>query len=251
MVILILPAAGAWAQTARPTPDVTEKLGQQVPLDLTFYNEQAQPVALKDLIDKPTVLTLVYYRCPNICSPLLRDLAKVVSQCELVPGTDYDLLTVSFDAREKSDLAKLAGEKIRRSVKHAIPPHGWRFMTGDAPQINQLAEAVGFRFTADGDDFVHSVSVIFLAPDGTITRYLNGLTFLPADLKMAVIDASQGRVRSFIHKIQRLCYSYDPQRNSYIFKVNRIILAVTITFVVVFGAVVLIRGKRNAHDITP
>jgi len=223
---------------------LTEKLGATVPLDLTFIDEQGKPAILKDRINKPTVLTLVYYRCPGICSPLLHELALVVDKCDLTPGVDYDLITISFDVREGTDLARNAGNAMRESLKNkTVTPETWRFMTGDAENIRKITDAVGFGFKPDKEDFVHPTVVIFLSKDGKITRYLNGLEFLPADMKMAVIDASQGRVRNFMHKLQRFCFRYDRDRRSYELQINRVILLGTLAFVAVFGAFLVVRGR--------
>jgi protein SCO1/2 len=223
---------------------LSEKLGSIIPLDLTFIDEQGKPVVLKDLINKPTVLTLVYYRCPGICSPLLHELASVVDKCDLTPGVDYNLITISFDVREGTDLAQNTGNAIRESLKNKkVTPETWRFMTGDAENIRKITNAVGFEFKSDKEDFVHPTVVIFLGKDGKITRYLNGLEFLPADMKMAVIDASQGRARNFMHKLQRFCFSYDSDRRSYELQINRVILLGTLAFVAIFGVFLVVRGR--------
>lgn len=248
-VALILIVAGlcspALAANEPRRPQIIEKLGQSIPLDLVFDDEQGKPVVLKDIINKPTVLTLVYYRCPNICSPLLRGLASVVDKCDLTPGTDYDLLTISFDVKEGPDLSQRAGSAVRNSLENkSLRPEHWRFMTGKAEDIKRMTDAVGFEFVpVEGGDFDHPTVVIFLSKDGRIIRYLNGLEFLPADMKMAVIDASEGRIRNVMRKLQRLCYSYDEQRRTYKLKINRIILLGTLFFVAMFGAFLLIRGR--------
>lgn len=125
-----------------------------------------------------------------------------------------------------------------------MQPEDWRFLTGDADNIRRLTDAVGFRYIRDknGIDFVHAARMIFLSPEGKIVRYLNGTRCNPADLKMAVLDASAGRARSFMQRIERLCYSYDPQGRAYVLKINRIILGLTLLFVFIFGAF-LLSGK--------
>jgi protein SCO1 len=239
--------------TGNQAPEVIEKLGQTIPQDLTFNNEKGQPIALRSLFDKPTVLTLVYLRCPGICSPLLHELARVVDECPLQPGRDYRLLTVSFDARETSELAGTAQTNLLASMHRPVAPDAWRFLTGDPANIDRLAQAVGFQFKRDQEDFVHPTVVMFLSRDGKIVRYLYGLELLPADLKMAVVDASQGRPRSLMHRVERLCFSYDPQRNSYVFRVNRLILAATLLFLLAFAAVLIFHRHKPklSTGITP
>ena len=130
---------------------VEERLGEQVPLDeLSFVDEDGQTIALKDLFDRPVVLTLVYFRCPGICTPLLNELAKVADNCELAPGEDYRLVTISFDPREKAKLAKLKkANMLKQLKKKQVPSDGWRFLTGDAENIRRITEAVGFRYAPD------------------------------------------------------------------------------------------------------
>ncbi len=240
-----LPVAGSSQAEIIQGPRVIEKLGETVPLDLTFIDNEGKPLILGDLIDRPTVLTLVYYRCPSICSPLLREVAKTVDMCDLEVGTDYQLLTISFDKREGPDLSTIARSTIYQLIEKEIPPDGWRFMTGDEANINGITEAVGFYYERDKEDFNHPAVVIFLSEEGKIVRYLNGLSILPVDLKMAILDASEGRVSSVMQKIQRLCYSYDPEERTYILQINRLILYGTIFFVVLFAIYLVTRGRKD------
>ncbi len=225
---------------------IEEHLGETLDLDtLSFIDEDGQPVSLKPLFDKPVVLTLVYYRCPGICTPLLQELTRVMDLCDLVPGEDYRLLTISFDPKETPKLARNKQRNMLATLtKKSVSPEDWRFFTGDEENIRAITEAVGFRYIPDRNkvDFVHAATIMFLATDGKIARYLNGTQFNPADLKLAVIDASEGRARSFMQRIQKLCYSYDPEGRSYVLKVNRIILGATFVFAIGFGAFLLFKG---------
>ncbi len=223
---------------------IDEKLGETIPLDLTFSNEEGEPVNLGALITKPTVLTLVYLRCPSICSPLMHEVAATVDELDLTAGVDYDLITVSFDEKESSELVGTAKKNLLDAMKTKIPPESWRFLTGDAENIARLTDSVGFRFRRDKQDFIHAGTVIFLSEEGKIVRYLPGLEILPANMKMAVLDAAQGTPRSFMQQIQRLCYSYDSEGKTYVFKVNRIVLVVTFLGLGVFLVYLLLfRGK--------
>ena len=231
---------------------IDEQLGAKISLgELTFLDEQGQPVKLESLFDRPVVLTLVYYRCPGICTPLLNELTRAVDHCDLVPGKDYRLVTISFDPEETAELARQKRENMLAQLKNVtVSPDQWRFLTGDAENIRRLTEEVGFRYAPDqnGVDYIHAATVVFLSPDGMIARYLNGLKFNPADLKMAVIDASEGRARSFMQRMQRLCYSYDPKGRAYALNINRIILAVTLGFAGTFALVLFVRGKTRSGD---
>lgn len=257
LLMLVLTAVPARAQQSVPQVGIEDRLGELVPLDgLSFTDEDGRPILLKDLFDRPVLLTLVYYRCPGICTPLLQETARVVGLSDLEPGEDYRIVTISFDPEETASLAKIKKLNMLAEIENReVRPDAWRFLTGDAEAIRTLTDAVGFRYIRDqnGSDFVHVARMIFLSPEGKIVRYLNGTRCNPADLKMAVLDASAGRARSFMQRIERLCYSYDPQGRAYVLKINRIILGVTLLFVVLFGAFLLsgkvVRGVRTRVEV--
>ena len=229
------------------TVGVEEKLGETIPLDLRFTNEAGQEVTLDEMIDKPTILTLVYLRCPSICSPLMNEVAAVVDDesFDLVAGEDFQLLTVSFDITDNPDLTSTAKKNLlARMENREVSADSWQFLTGSAESISALTDAVGFRYRRENDDFVHAASVIFLSPEGKIVRYLPGLSILPADMKMAVFDAAEGTPRTMMHKLQRLCYSYDPEGRGYALQVNRIILGITLPGVLLFLGYLLLKKKK-------
>ncbi|MCP4706989.1 MAG: SCO family protein [Planctomycetes bacterium] len=226
-----------------------DKLGETVPLDLTFVTMEGESVLMSDLLTKPTVLTLVYYRCPNICSPLLQELGDAVEKCDLEPGVDYNLLTISFDDREGPDLSTIAHNTIVGLMEREIQPDGWKFMTGDFKNITGITSAVGFQYSRIEEDYAHPASVIFLSKEGKIVRYLNGLEFLPADIKLAVLDAKEGRARSFMEKIQRVCYTYDPVGKKYFLRINHIILYVSLFLAVSFALFLTWQGKQRKLEI--
>lgn len=236
--VALLSAGIAGAEQATPRIGVEEHLGERLPLEsLSFRDESGEPVRLGELFDRPVVLTLVYFRCPGICTPLLREVARVADLAAIEPGEDYRIVTISFDPRDSSELARTKKANMLATLKHKqVPADGWRFLTGEEEQIRRITEAVGFHYARDKNevDFVHAATVIFVSPQGKIVRYLNGTEFNPADLEMAVVDASEGRARSFMQRIQRLCYSYDPEGRAYVLKINRIILGVTLAFAAVF-----------------
>jgi protein SCO1/2 len=244
--------AGARVYGEDPQVGIEEHLGRVVPLDLVFDDEEGNPVKLGDLIERPTVLTIVYFRCPRICSPLMHEVADTVDRIDLVPGEDFDLLTVSFDSREDHELAAQAQDNLLGGMKRDVPPEAWRFLTGSEESILALTEAVGFYFQWDDQpgvpkekrDFVHAGTVIFLTSEGKIVRYLGGLTLLPFDLKMAIIDAKQGRERSMMQRVQALCYGYDPDGKTYVLLVNRIVLFVSLFILGVFLAVLLLKRRK-------
>jgi protein SCO1 len=224
---------------------VTEKLGQQAALDLNLRDEEGKPINLRSIIDRPTILTLNYFRCGGICSPQLNGLAKAISHTNAVPGAEFRVITVSFDERDTPDIAAHKQQNYLRTVKRPISPADWHFLTGDGATTRQLADSVGFRFKQVGSDFVHPGALMFLSPTGKITRYMYGTSYLPADLEMAVREAARGEAQPTINKWLEFCFSFDPKGRKYAFNVTRIAgaLGLAAALVFVLGLVV----KRGAH----
>lgn len=251
VIALCLCAAGAHAESDRV--GVEERLGETIPLDrLHFTDEAGQPIALKALFDRPIFLTLVYYRCPGICTPVLQEAASVIDKSDLRPGEDYRVVTVSFEPEETAELAGNKKTNMLATLKNkTMPEDGWRFLTGDAENIRLLTESVGFHYMRDanGVDYVHTASVVFLSPTGKIVRYLNGLSINPADFKMAILDAREGRPRAIIQALQKLCYTYNPESRSYVLQINRIILGLTLAFITGFGLWLALRKKSGMTDM--
>ncbi|MGD0947065.1 MAG: SCO family protein [Candidatus Binatia bacterium] len=243
--MLLLPAA----RPARATDEVAidEKLGATVPLDLQLNDETGQKVPLKVLIDKPTVLTLNYFRCAGICTPQLNDLTRTLNQIQLEPGKDFQVITVSFDPADTPEVAASKRTNYLRLMKRPFPPLAWRFLTGDAASTKRLTDAVGFHFKRQGDAFIHPAALIILSPQGKVTRYMYGITYLPFDLQMAVGEAASGLVRPTISKALDFCYSYDPAGRKYVINVTRIAGSVTLLAAAVFAAVVLFKGRRRTE----
>ena len=222
-----------------------EKLGQLIPLDLTFNDENGNSVRLRQLIHTPTLLTPVYYHCPNVCSLLLQNLADVLNRLPAEPGKEYRILSVSFDETEKPDLALEKKRMYLNMIEKPFPQEAWRFLTGDKENIHKLMEAVGFHFKRVGEDFEHPVSLIILTPDGKINRYMNGTDILPFDLKMGLIEASQGRIGPTISKVVRFCFSYDPKGKKLVFNTLKVTGTVTLLFALSFVVFLLFKGRKQ------
>ena len=224
---------------------IDQKLGEYVPLDLVFNDEKGNPVPLRQLIHTPTILALVYLHCPNVCSLLLQNLADVLNQLPAEPGKEYMALAVSFDDREKPDLALQRKKIYLEMIETPFPEDAWRFLTGDQENIHKLADAVGFHFKRVGEDFEHPVALIILAPDGKIVRYMYGTDPLPFDLKLALVEASQGKIGPAISKIARFCFSYDPKGKKLVFNTLKVTGTVTLLFASSFIVFLLFKGRKR------
>lgn len=210
------------AEDSVPELGIYEKLDHYIPEGLMFRDENYNDTDLKNAIDKPTVLALVYYECPGICSPLLEGVAEVIGRAKLELGKDYQVFTVSFDPSETPKLAKDKKKNYARLVKNQDVESGWRYFTGDSVNVNNLLNAVGYKVMKEGEEYVHPAAIIVLSPEGKITRYLYGIYFLPFDLKMAVAEAQQGRSGPTINKVLRYCFSYDPDGKKYVFNITKV-----------------------------
>lgn len=228
---------------------VDEKLGETIPLDISFLDETGKSVTLRELITKPTLLTLVYYRCPGICSPLMNGVASAIEKLDLKAGTDYNIVTISFNPREDYIMASEKKQNYLANLKIKIPEQSWKFLTGDSNNIAAITNAVGFRYMSQGEDYIHGAVVTVLSPNGKIARYLYGTEFLPMDVKLAIIEASEGKSTPAINKLLKICYSYDPEGRTYVLNVTRIFGAGMLIFIAGFVIILTIKKKKNKYNI--
>lgn len=224
---------------------IYEKLDTILPADVQFYTEQGDLVPLVSLIDKPTVLVLVYYTCPGICSPLLDGIADVITKMDLELGTDYQVITVSFNPEETPALARDKKVNYIKQVKRKINEDAWMWLTGDSANIYTLTNSVGYHFIKQGVDYIHAAAIIAVSPEAKVTRYLYGTYFLPFDLKMAVVEASKGRSGPTINKVLQYCFSYDPEGKSYVFNITKVTATVILFFVVIFFIYLLFSKRKK------
>jgi len=233
------------------TLGIQEKLGDMVPLDLTFIDEKSNRVTLKELMDgKPTILTLNYFRCAGICTPQLEDLAKMLGRLDLAENTDYKVLTVGFAEDETPDLAAAKRKNHLASMSRPYVQDAWHFVIGENNSSGILADKVGFAFektvTAQGKvDYIHGAALIILSPEGKITRYLNGIEQLPFDVKMALVESSEGKVGPTIAKTLLYCFSYDPQGKKYVFMWEKVIGLVMLAMVFGFFLYLVKLGRKE------
>lgn len=251
LTILLLAAAcpvPAAAHDDNPTAvgvGVDEHLGSFVPLSTVFLDEGGTPRRLVDLVTMPTILVLEYYRCKNSCGLLTLGVAQAAARLPGA-GTDYRVITVSINERETAADAKEARRLAMVEIGAPFPEDGWRFLTGGAQSIKALADSVGYTWIRRGpDEFDHPLGLVILSPKGRIVRYISGTDFLPVDLKMSFLEASQGVVRPTIAKFLRFCLSYDPQNHQFVF--NTLKVSAIFVFLVAggFGAYLIISGRKR------
>ncbi|MDF1880552.1 SCO family protein [Sulfurimonas sp. MAG313] len=232
---------------------IQEKLGEYVPLDITFFDENNKTVTLKKMMaGKPTIITLNYFRCAGICTPQLDELAKTLDKLDLSENTDYKVLTMSFAENETPPLAAAKRKTHLASMGRPFVQDAWHFLISDGNSTAVLADYVGFKYEKVVNhvgkvDYLHPAALIILSPEGKITRYLNGVDQLPFDVKMALLEASEGKVGPTIAKGLLFCFEYDAQGKKYIFVWEKV--AATVMLTIVFGFFIyLIRLGRKEDD---
>lgn len=237
----------ALEEIATPEPEigVVEHLNEYIPEGIMVMNTYGQLQDLKQLIVKPTVINLVYYRCPGICSPLMTSIAETIGATDLVLNKDYQVLTISFDPRESYDLAAKKRANYLNLITKEVDTEGWQFFTADSADIALLTKTIGFRYKKAGNDFMHPGLLTMVSPEGKITRYLQGTYFLPFEFKMAIIEASKGVSGPTINKVLQFCYSYDPAGQEYVLNVTKLAGSIILVIAIILFLVLAFKPKRK------
>jgi protein SCO1/2 len=253
------PAAGyrkapGMASSTVPEPlreiGFDQNLNQQLPLDLPFRDDSGETVRIGDYFGKkPVVLAFVYYECPMLCSQVLGSLAKTLRTMSLVPGQDFDIVTVSFDPRETPGLA--AAKKAEYLARYDRPEAaaGWHFLTGDQMPISELTKSAGFRYVWDEPtkQFAHPSGIIVVTPEGKPARYLFGVEYGPRDLRLAIVEASQGQIGSPVDSLLLYCYHYDPMTGRYGLVIMKMLRVAGVGTVLAIGGFIFFALRRDRH----
>ena len=206
-------AARSQAPAAVKGVDVLERLGDTVPETGAFVDSLGQPFRLADVLhhSKPVLLTLVYYRCPALCSLVLSGLTRSLRDLDLRLGEDYRVVTVSIDPGETSrDAAESKRGHLQALGVDPLSP-AWTFATGNDEDIHALAGSLGFQYSYDeaSKQYAHAAAIFVLSPDGKISRYLYGIDFPSRDLKLAMVEAAKGKVGTALDRVLLTCFKYD------------------------------------------
>lgn len=235
------------APTDAEAAGITEKLGEIIPGDIRFLDENGNILVLSDFIDRPTLILPVFYHCPRTCSLLLANLARALNDVTFAPGESYRVISFSFDEVETPSDAAYAKKNYLNLLRRDFPASAWRFITGDLKNINTLSETMGFQFKRLAPhSFVHPNILLCVGPDRKIIRYLYGPDFLPFDISMAIAEAERGTPGISIKKIVSLCFAYDPKGKRYVFKTFRISGVIIISLLAVF-ILFLVRKKPSGQ----
>ncbi len=241
------PAFGHGTAAGKADITLEERLGQYLPADAVFADENGNLANLRKLIDKPTIIAPVYLGCMHECPMLLAGLAQVLGRMDLIkPGRDYQVITLSFDENDTPAIAREKKRDYLKAIGRPVPEDSWKFLTGDAANIRKFTDSIGFKFHRDSEhEFSHPVTLVVVARDGKIVRYLDGFSFLPFEVTMALTEAAEGRVGTTTQKVLQYCFSYDPLKKSYVFNILRVTGAVMVLFAGSFLAWLILSTKKK------
>jgi protein SCO1 len=233
---------------------IKQNLNAQLPLGLTFTDDAGRQVQLSSYFGRrPAILALVYYQCPMLCSEELNGLTGALEMVNFVPGRDFDVIVVSIDPSEGTELA---AAKKRSYVKRYGRPEsagGWHFLTGTQENIDALTKAVGFGYVKipgpDGKltQFAHASSIQIVTPEGKLAQYYMGVEYSPKDLRLGLVEASANRIGSPVDNILTYCYHYDPGTNRHSLIVARVVQLGGLVTVVWLGGFMLVMFRRDSR----
>src|SRR5271166_5235355 len=234
---------------------IAQNLNAQLPLSLTFTDDAGKQVQLADYFGKrPAILALVYYQCPMLCSEELNGLTGALQMVNFVPGKDFDVIVVSIDPTEGTDLAAAKKRSYVKRYGHPESAAGWHFLTGAQANIDTLTKAVGFGYVKipgpDGrlTQFAHASSIQIVTPEGKLAQYYMGVEYSPKDLRLGLIEASANRIGSPVDNILTYCYHYDPQTNKHSLIVARVVQLGGLVTMFSLGGFMLAMFRRDARQ---
>jgi protein SCO1/2 len=225
-----------------------QNIDQHVPLDTTFRDEAGKTVRLGDYFGKrPVVMVFAYYDCPMLCTQVINGLSSALGVLSLNPGEDFEIVTVSFNPHDTPATATAKKAIYLERYKRPGASDGWHFLTGDQPEIDRLTSAAGFRYAWDADtrQYAHPSGVIVLTPDGRLARYLFGIEYGPRDLRLGIVEASEGQVGTPVDALLLYCYHYDPMTGRYGLIIMRAMRLAGGATVLAIGAFILIMLRRE------
>ena len=227
---------------------IDQHLDEPIPGNLEFHDETGKAVKLGDYFgDKPVILNLVYYRCPMLCSEVLSGLESALRVLKFDVGKDFEVLTVSFDPRDTPEIASAKKAEYVRRYKRAGAAEGWHFLTGAQESIDALTRAAGFEYEYDpkSGQFAHTTAIMILTPGGKIAQYYFGVDYPPKDIRLGLVQASQGKIGNVVDEILLYCYHYDPTTGKYGAIVSRILQLSAAATILILGGLLLILFRRG------
>ena len=234
---------------------IAQRLNEQLPLALTFTDDEGKQVQLASYFGKkPAILALVYYQCPMLCSEELNGLTGALQMVKLEPGKDFNVIVVSIDPSEGTDLAASKKRSYLKRYGRPETASGWHFMTGTQENIDALTKAVGFGYVKipgpDGrlTQFAHASSIQIVTPEGKLAQYYMGVEYSPKDLRLGLVEASANRIGSPVDNILTYCYHYDPTVNKHTLIIARVVQLGGLVTVFTLGGFMLTMFRKDARS---
>ena len=230
---------------------IEQKLGNQLPLDTKFRDAGGKEVSLGEYFGKgrPVILALVYYECPMLCNEVLNGLTGSLKGVSDNAGEDFDVVAISFDAREneKPELAKNKKAGYLERYNRPETAGGWHFLTGRQSEIDKVTEAVGFNYTFDKrtNQFAHAGGIMMATPEGKLSRYFYGIDYSPKDLKLGILDSSENKISNPVDQLYLYCYHYDPSTGTYGLAILRVLRLAGIFTIAALGIMFFIFWRRK------
>jgi protein SCO1 len=249
MALAILQANRAAAHDETPVGSLDildylgfeQRLNEQLPLDLTFRNEAGQVTPLSTYFDqRPVILAMGYYECPNLCSLVRVGLLEAVQSLQFDAGVEYEVVLISIDPAETPEVAARVKEETLEAYGRSGAEAGWHFLTGEHDNIDLVADAIGFHYAYDGvrEQYAHASGIVVLTPTGKVARYFFGLEYEPRDLRLGLIEAANNRIGNVIDQVLLFCFHYDPTLGQYTLAIMTIMrIAGTLTVLIIAGAI--------------
>jgi protein SCO1/2 len=226
---------------------VDEHLGEFIDPELRFTDRQGEEIRLGDLMkgDQPIIFAPVYYSCPNLCTLVLNGVRDLINDMDLVPGKEYKVINISFDPANTPQLAETKAGNYAATLKNRAAADHWFFLTGTESNIHAFTEAVGFKYKFINGQFSHASVLVLASPQGKITRYLYGVRYDANDARMALVEASAGKVGSTLEKVFVYCFRYDPLSGKYVPIAWRVLRIGGVITLVALGAGALFLWKME------
>lgn len=233
---------------------IVEKLGDIIPGDVQFTNEQGEVVTMADLLasGKPLIITPIYYECPMLCNLIINGLTAGLKELSWQVGDQFEIVTFSINPDETHKLASDKKTSYIRLLGRPEAAAGWHFLTADQENIDRMTEALGYNFkwSEEAQEFIHGSAIMFVSPNGVITRYLYGIEYPQLNLRNALFDASEGKIGSVIDKVMLFCYTYDPDSRSYVanaINIMKIGGVITLSFLSIFLGLLWFRNNASKN----
>jgi protein SCO1 len=237
---------------------IEQKLGEKLPLDVTFKDEGGNIVKLGEYFKsgRPAVLALVYFECPMLCNQVLNGLTGTLKGINLDAGRDFDVIAVSFDASEFEKPELAPNKKAGYMERYGRPGSGsgWHFLTGEQASIDALTEAVGFTYEWDerSNQFAHASGIMIVTPDGTLSRYFYGIDYAPRDVRLGIVESAESRVGSMTDQLLLYCFHYDPSTGKYGLAILSVLRAAAVATLIGMGTMGFVfwrRGRKKKGEM--